>query len=136
MKQHKIIMVPAGFGMLPKRFIPEGAEIIGGMTAAGLLGTIDSNGKVHPGLLSEDKTFVIEDAHRNTITYDPLLICLRMGRVHRRLAGGTIDYPIKAKLILCTQPFVPSHFVKTIFDIETWEPKIVMMQRVVREVEQ
>jgi len=125
MKQHKIIMRPAGFGMLPKRFIPEGAEMIGAVTAAALLGTIDSNGKVFLGLLNEDKTFVIEDVHKNTIMYDPLLICLRMGRVDRHLATGHLLYDIKARLVFVTQPFVPSYFVKTIFDIEAWEPDIV-----------
>ncbi len=134
MKQHKIIMRPAGFGMLPKRFISEGAEVIEGMTEAGLLGTIDLDGVLHPGLLSEDKTFVIMDVQQELIKMHSLLTCLHVGRVYRRLAGGVIDYLVQARLILCTQPFVPNHWMKQIFDIETWEPDIVMMKRVV-EVE-
>ncbi len=122
MKKHKIIMSPPGFGRLPKRFIPEGAQIIGAMTEAGLMGTIYPGGKIYSGLLSEDKTFVIEDAHVNLIKRPALLAALRMGRVHRRLASGTIDYDIKARLVLCTRPFEPSEDVKEIFDIEEWEP--------------
>ncbi len=122
MKKHKIIMRPPGFGRIPERFIPEGAEMIGYMTEAGLMGTIHSDGGIYSGLLSEDKTFVIEDAHIELIKRPALLAALRMGKVYKRLSMGTISYEIKARLVLITQPFVPDEDVKEIFDIEEWIP--------------
>jgi len=131
MKKHMIVMIPPGFSRgVPGRYIPEDAEIIPGVTYASLVGIMLADGTVCPGILSEDKTFVIEDINSETLRNRELLGFLEKGTVYRQFAHGHIAYNINAKLIFCTQPFEPSMEIMRIFDIKYWVPEVYKLQEV------
>ena len=120
--KHKIYMIPAGMGSIPKRLIPEGAQRIGAITEAALVGTVSSSCEVIRGLLANDETYFIDE-----LPYQILHMIypfLRDGKVTKKLAAGEVKYNVRARLIMCMQPVgLPEHY-KDVFDVEQVSPFI------------
>ena len=118
--KHKVIMIPIGFERLSQKYWPKDSKVLGYVTEAALTGTLwkdkEGNIEVMKGLLAEDETFVIE--HCQPQLLERLVPILKSDVVYKRLEYGKLEYPIKAKLIFFSQPFVPSENIKSVFEIE------------------
>lgn len=117
--KHKLYLLPIGIGRIPDRLIPDGAKVVSMVTVAALVGTVHCGSGVvrsYPGLLAEDTTLFIEEITPYTI--EIIYSMLKDGRVDKKFSHGTLEYEIKAKLILCTVPMILPKKYSKIFDVE------------------
>jgi len=102
----------------PDGLVPPGGEIMGYMTAAGYLGTMDSHGEITEGLLGEDRIFIIfldEKVSPMWYRFPELVEALKLGEVSRQLAVGLLQYEVRATIwfVVRKKAKLPSplHFV-------------------------
>lgn len=127
--KHQIMMIPPELHKIDRAH-EEGVEMYGAVTEAVLTGTIDRDGLLYKGLLAKDKTICVSDTPVELIMR--ILPYLKAGRVYKKLSVGTIDYEIRAKLILITCPFKLTKEVKEVFDIVEPQPIIKPIHAEVR----